>query len=114
MRPPFGGRRRANGSRGIDARDDDVLDANFREFEIATPPGLLRGVAGKASSGRVMIIGPKEVMLVAYGGDLQLDNDGELHTIPAGKAYRVVIEEPNNSEIMAPDDLGATTYTRLR
>jgi hypothetical protein len=84
------------------------------EFEIATPAGLLRGVAGKASSGRVMMVGPAEMTVAAYGGDLLLDNDGELHTIAAGKAYRVVIEESNGSETVAPDDQGTTTHTRRR
>lgn len=34
----------------------------------------------------------QEVVISAYRGALVLDNDGELHTIPAGKNYRVTME----------------------
>ncbi len=68
------------------------------EFELETPAGMLRGAAGGAASGRVALTGPQEMIISAYRGDLLLDNEGELHTIAAGKAYRVVIED---SEVTA-------------
>jgi hypothetical protein len=43
----------------------------------------------------------QEVVISAYRGALVLDNDGELHTIPAGKNYRVTLDweqaEPQTS-----------------
>jgi len=40
----------------------------------------------------VTILSGQEVVISAYRGALVLDNDGELHTIPAGKSYRVTMD----------------------
>jgi hypothetical protein len=56
------------------------------------PEGILRPAAGSAAYGQVTIIAPNEVVISAYSGDLVLDNDGELHTIPAGKSVRVTMD----------------------
>lgn len=62
------------------------------KIELEIPQGLIRGVEGQPAYGQVTIIGPQEVVISAYRGDLILDNDGELHTIPAGKTYRVTMD----------------------
>ena len=56
------------------------------------PEGILRPAAGSAAYGQVTIVAPNEVVISAYSGDLVLDNDGELHTIPAGKSVRVTMD----------------------
>jgi hypothetical protein len=53
--------------------------------------GILRPADGQPAYGQVQIIDPNEVIISSYRGSLILDNAGEIHTIEAGKAYRVVI-----------------------
>jgi hypothetical protein len=63
------------------------------QLGLDTPAGIIRGTEGKPAYGQVTITGPAEMIVSAYRGDLILDNEGELHTIPEGKAYRVVIQD---------------------
>lgn len=62
-------------------------------FELDTPAGILRGSGQNFIRGQVAINNPHELIVWAVRGDLILDNDGELHTIPEGKTFRVVIED---------------------
>lgn len=62
------------------------------DVELAVPQGILRAANGQAAYGQVSIIGPQDVVITSYRGSLVLDNEGELHTIPAGKSYRVTMD----------------------
>ena len=62
------------------------------QVELEVPEGILRAADGQSAYGQVTIVGPQEVIISAYQGALILDNDGELHTIPAGKSYRVTMD----------------------
>ena len=67
-------------------------------FVIGTPAGILRGAEGHGAAGMVVIHDANNMEISAYGEDLILDNDGELHLIPAGRSYRVEVREaPANS-----------------
>jgi hypothetical protein len=57
-------------------------------FELETTLGIVRPAAGPAY-GQVTITGPREMIVSAYRGDLVVDYDGEMHTIPEGKSFRV-------------------------
>jgi hypothetical protein len=61
-------------------------------IELEIPQGILRAAVGQPAYGQVTIMSAQEVVISAYRGALVLDNDGELHTIPAGKNYRVTME----------------------
>jgi hypothetical protein len=61
-------------------------------IELEIPQGVLRAADGQAAYGQVTITSAQEVVISAYRGALVLDNDGELHTIPAGKSYRVTMD----------------------
>ncbi|MGH9714234.1 MAG: hypothetical protein ACRD5M_13130 [Candidatus Acidiferrales bacterium] len=63
------------------------------QFALDTPAGIVHGASGKPAYGQVTITSPSEMTVSAMRGDLVLDNDGELHSIPEGKSYRVVIED---------------------
>ncbi len=63
------------------------------QFELEIPEGILRAANGQPAYGQVTITGPQEVVISAYKNDLVLDNDGELHTIAAGKSYRVTMDD---------------------
>jgi hypothetical protein len=63
------------------------------QLEIETPAGILRGADNQAAAGQVTLVSPREMIVSAYRGNLILDNEGELHTIPEGKAYRIVIDQ---------------------
>jgi hypothetical protein len=56
------------------------------------PEGIVSAAGGQPAYGQVTLTGPREVVISAYRGTLVLDNDGELHTIPAGKSYRVTMD----------------------
>jgi len=60
--------------------------------ELEIPQGILRAANGQPGYGQVTILSAQEVVISAFRGALVLDNDGELHTIPAGKNYRVTME----------------------
>ncbi|MFZ0521295.1 MAG: hypothetical protein WAL95_09745 [Candidatus Acidiferrales bacterium] len=62
------------------------------KIELEIPEGILRAADGVPSYGQVTITSPLEVVISAYRGTLVLDNEGELHTIPAGKSYRVTMD----------------------
>lgn len=62
------------------------------DVEIEIPQGILRSANGQPAYGQVTITSPQEVIIAAYAGALVLDNDGELHTIPAGRTYRVTMD----------------------
>jgi hypothetical protein len=61
-------------------------------IELEIPQGVLRAADGQPAFGQATMLSAQEVVISAYRGALVLDNDGELHTIPAGKNYRVVME----------------------
>jgi hypothetical protein len=69
------------------------------QFELETPAGILRGSGTRATSGQVAIVAPNQLVVTASRGTLILDNGGELHVIPEGKSYRIVVEQ---------DDSGST------
>jgi hypothetical protein len=62
-------------------------DSGNMELEI--PQGILRAAKSSSAYGQVTIISPLEVVISSYRGTLMLDNEGEMHEIPAGKSFRV-------------------------
>ncbi|MGA8144912.1 MAG: hypothetical protein WB987_13580 [Candidatus Acidiferrales bacterium] len=84
------------------------------QFEVETPAGMLRGVDGKAASGRVALTAPNEMVISAYGEGLVLDNGGELHSIAGGKAVRVVIEDSGASGTTEADVPSSVPHGRRR
>lgn len=63
------------------------------QLEIETPAGVLRAGDGRLATWQATIVSPSEMTVSAYKGNLILDNDGELHTIPEGKSYRITIDQ---------------------
>jgi hypothetical protein len=88
------------------------------EVEIAVPQGILRAANGQAAYGQVSIIGPQDVVITSYRGSLVLDNEGELHTIPAGKSYRVTMDLEPAAQPAPPahrgDDAGVVPTKRRK
>ena len=72
------------------------------ELELAVPQGILRAARGQAASGQVTITNPQEVVISSYQGALVLDNEGEFHTIPAGKTFRVTMDLEPAAQPAAP------------
>jgi hypothetical protein len=56
------------------------------------PEGILRPANGQPVYGQAMIVSANEAIITAYSGSLILDNDGELHEIPAGKSMKVTMD----------------------
>jgi hypothetical protein len=54
-----------------------------------TPLGFIRPVEGHAAFGQVTLSSTVEMIVTAYHGDLIVEENGNLHTIPEGKSYRV-------------------------
>jgi hypothetical protein len=68
------------------------------QFALDTPAGIVRGANGKSAYGQVTITSANEMIVSSMRGDLIVDNEGELHSIPEGKSYRVFIEaDPEGS-----------------
>jgi hypothetical protein len=75
-------------------------------IELEIPQGILRAADGLPAYGQVTILSAQEVVISAYRGALVLDNDGELHTIPTGKNYRVTMEFDQADQQVAPASAG--------
>jgi co-chaperonin GroES (HSP10) len=75
-------------------------------IELEIPQGILRAADGQPAYGQVTIMSAQEVVISAYRGALVLDNDGELHTIPAGKNYRVTLEWEQADQQASPASTG--------
>jgi hypothetical protein len=89
-------------------------------MELEIPQGILRAARGESAYGQVTIISPLEVVISSYRGTLMLDNEGEMHAIPAGKTFRVDMElEPAAQPVPARDqdpgrDAGVVPTRRRR
>ncbi|MFZ3333999.1 MAG: hypothetical protein WA197_25435 [Candidatus Acidiferrales bacterium] len=94
----------ARGTVGFSSNGTDQL-------ALEIPEGILRAADGVPSYGQVTIISPLEVVISAYRGTLVLDNDGELHTIPEGKSYRVTMDLQPAAEPQGP--AGAPTSSKV-
>jgi hypothetical protein len=89
------------------------------QLELEVPEGIVRAANGQPAFGQVTIVGPAEIIVSALHGSLVLDNDGELHTIPEGKSYRVTMDlEPEAAPAPATpgyrDDSNTTPAKRKR
>ncbi len=89
----------ARGTVGFSSNGTDQL-------ALEIPEGIIRAANGQPGYGQVTIIGPREVIVSAYRGTLVLDNDGDLHEIPAGKSYRVTMDLEPAAEPQAPAGVG--------
>ena len=89
----------ARGTVGFSSNGTDQLSLEI-------PEGIVRAADGQPGYGQVTVIGPREVIVSAYRGTLVLDNDGELHEIPAGKSYRVTMDLEPASEPQGPAGAG--------
>lgn len=71
-------------------------------LELETPLGIVRPASGPAY-GQVTLTGAREMIVSAYHGDLVVDYNGETHTIPEGKSYRVTMDlDPAAQPAAAP------------
>jgi hypothetical protein len=86
------------------------------QIALEIPEGILRAANGQPAYGQVTILSPLEVIISAYRGTLVLDNDGELHEIPAGKSYRVTMDLEPASQPQAPAgaETGAGVNPKVR
>jgi hypothetical protein len=87
------------------------------QFELEVPEGVILAANSQPAYGQVTIVGTQEIVVSAYRGSLLLDNDGEIHTIPEGKSYRVTMDL--DSAAAGPDaassqDNGNTTPAKRR
>lgn len=89
----------ARGTVGFSSNGTDQLSLEI-------PEGTLRAANGQPGYGQVTILGPREVVISAYRGTLVLDNDGDLHEIPAGKSYRVTMDLDPAVEPQGPAGAG--------
>lgn len=75
-------------------------------LELQTPEGILRATNGRPAYGQVALTSPTQMIISAYTGDLELDYNGDIHTINAGSSYSVSLE-PDPPQ--GPSGSGTTT-----
>src|SRR5277367_5413120 len=97
----------AHGTVGFSSNGTDQLTLEI-------PQGIVRPANGQPAYGQVTILSPLEVIISTYRGSLVLDNDGELHEIPAGKSYRVTmdLEPASKPQQAAGAETGKMAKTR--
>jgi hypothetical protein len=83
------------------------------QLALEIPEGTVRAANGQPGYGQVTILGPREVIVSAYRGTLVLDNDGDLHEIPAGKSYRVTMDLEPAAEPAAQQAAGAGANNKV-
>ncbi|MFZ3217558.1 MAG: hypothetical protein WA192_15975 [Candidatus Acidiferrales bacterium] len=83
------------------------------QLALEIPEGIVRAANGQPGYGQVTILGPREVIVSAYRGTLVLDNDGEMHEIPAGKSYRVSMDLDAAAEPQGPAGAGGTQNNKI-
>ncbi len=67
--------------------------------EVQTPQATIRTRGSAPAHGQVIITGPDELVISSNRGALDVDVDGEIHTVSEGHAYRMVLEpEPQGPE----------------
>jgi hypothetical protein len=85
------------------------------QLQLDTPAGIVRGAQDKPVYGQVTIKSPHEMIVSAFRGELLLDNEGEFHSIPEGRSYRVTIEpDPDPSSNDNRDFQSAQNHHRKR
>jgi hypothetical protein len=89
----------ARGTVGFSSNGTDQL-------ALQIPEGIVRAANGQPGYGQVTVLGPREVIVSAYRGTLVLDNEGDLHEIPAGKSYRVTMDLDAATEPQGPAGAG--------
>jgi hypothetical protein len=62
-------------------------------LSVRTPAGVIRAAGAYAAVGEIIYKGPNELVITAIRGNLTLDNDGELRTIPEGTSADVTFED---------------------
>lgn len=62
-------------------------------LSVRTPAGIVRAAGAYAAVGEITYKGPNELVVTAIRGNLTLDNDGDLRTIPEGKSADVTFED---------------------
>jgi hypothetical protein len=76
-------------------------------LELQTPEGILRAANGRPAYGQVALTSPTQMIISAYTGDMELDYNGDIHTINAGSSYSVSLEPDPAAQ--GPSGSGTTT-----
>jgi hypothetical protein len=81
-----------------------ILSINPNQIELETSLGTVHAANGSAAYGQVRIIGPEEMIVSAYRGNLVIDRDDEEHVVEAGKSYDVKLEPESEpaSQVVSP------------
>lgn len=61
------------------------------QLEVTTPLGTIRGSKG-AAYGQVRVVGPQEIVVTSFRGDLAIEHEGETYSVPSGKSFDVTLE----------------------
>jgi hypothetical protein len=61
-------------------------------LELLTPEGILKAADGKPAYGQVSLTSPTTMVVSSFSGELELDFEGDVHTISSGSSYSVSLE----------------------
>lgn len=70
--------------------------AQAKAMQVRAQEALTRPVGDVLTIGQVSIVGPTELRVYARRGDLLFSYGGETEIIAQGKAYRVVLDKPDD------------------
>jgi hypothetical protein len=83
-------------------------------LSIRTPAGMVRAEGGSAAAGEITYKGTNELIITAMRGNLTLDSDGELRTIPEGKSADVTFQDALSQACHEPAALEqASTHPKI-
>ncbi|MBA0088764.1 MAG: hypothetical protein HRJ53_27555 [Acidobacteria bacterium Pan2503] len=84
--------------------------ANSKAFALHVATAVLRPNTDQPTVGKVIVLGPKELMVKSIRGSLEIAVEDDVREIPEGAAYRVVLD-PNPPEPQGPRGAGTTKGT---
>lgn len=79
--------------------------ANSKAFVLHVATAVVRPSSDQPTVGKVIVLGPKELLVKSIRGSLQIAVEDDVREIPEGAAYRVVVD-PNPPEPQGPRGAG--------
>jgi hypothetical protein len=84
--------------------------ANAKAFALHVASAVIRPNTDEPTIGQVTFISPKELVVRSNRGSLSIAVEDDVRVIPAGAAYRIVLDSPDATPPQGPRGAGSKGY----